>query len=94
MTGKRTLEEDDDDDDSVEVTENDRKRFKTDLNQLSSSLENLRNEKDGKKWNILPSIVYELLALFKSKEKHNPGDKEKLVSKRLKSIYILIIVIR
>lgn len=77
-TGKRALVEDDD---TVEVMENDRKRFKTDFNQLSLSLDNIRNEKDGKKWNILPSVVYELLGLFKSGEKHNnPVEKEKLVS--------------
>jgi len=59
---KRPLDEDDDGDD--------KKKLKTgsDLH-FSPTLEIIKIEKDEKKWSLLPSIVYELLALFKNSEK-------------------------
>jgi len=60
---KRTLDEADDDDNGT-------KRLKTDPdNQFLSTVENIKTVNDPKKWNILPSIVYDLLALLKKTEK-------------------------
>jgi len=81
---KRPLDEDDN---------GDKKKLKTgpDLHQVLPTLENMKNEKDDKKWNLLPSIVYELLALFKDSENVH-SDKDKQVCKRLvHSLQIIII---
>lgn len=76
---KRPLDEDDDGDD--------KKKLKTgpDLHQFLPTTEIMKNEKDEKKWNLLPSIVFELLALFKNSEN---SDKDKQVCKN--SILIII----
>ncbi|XP_022174184.1 uncharacterized protein LOC111036467 [Myzus persicae] len=64
---KRPLDDDDD---------GDKKKFKTgsDLQQFLPTIENIKNVNDAKKWSLLPSIVYELLALFKKSEKVNSND--------------------
>ncbi|CAH1721204.1 unnamed protein product [Aphis gossypii] len=61
---KRTLGEADDDGNGT-------KRLKTDPEtyQFLSTVENIKTVNDPKKWNILPSIVYDLLALLKKTEK-------------------------
>lgn len=60
---KRALEETDDG--------NGMKRPKTDPEtyQFLSTVENIKTVNDPKKWNLLPSIVYDLLALLKKTEK-------------------------
>jgi len=57
-----------------------KKKFKTDpeVHELLPTAENIRNVKDTKKWNILPSIVYELLALLKKSEKLNSVDDKRV----------------
>jgi len=73
---KRPLDKDDDGDD--------RKKLKTgpDLHRFLPTKENMKNEKDENKWNLLPSIVLELLALLKNSEKVN-SDEDKQVCKRV-----------
>jgi len=65
---KRPLDEDDDGDDN--------KKLKTgpDIHQFLPTVENIKTVNDVNKWNLLPSIVYELLALFKKSEKVNSND--------------------
>lgn len=59
INGKRKL-----DDDQL----SDQKKFKSDY-----KCENTQQTDHGssKQWNILPSVVYELLTLFKNSEKQN-----------------------
>lgn len=65
---KRPLDEDDDGDDKKKL------KTETDLHHFLPTVEIMKNEKDEKKWNLLPSIVYELLALFKNSEKINSDE--------------------
>ncbi|XP_016664020.1 uncharacterized protein LOC100570902 isoform X2 [Acyrthosiphon pisum] len=77
---KRPLDEDDNDGD-------DKKKQKTgpDLHQFLPTVENVKTEKDEKKWNLLPSIVFELLALFKNSEKvHSDEDKQDKIDNGIK----------
>jgi len=71
-TPKRPLDEDDDGDN--------KKKLKTgpDLHQVLPTVENIKTVNDVKKWNLLPSIVYELLALFKKSEKLNSDDENQV----------------
>lgn len=82
---KRPLEEDD--------VGDDKKKLKTgpDLHQFLPTIEHMKTEKDEKKWNFLPSMVLELLALFKNSEKVH-SDEDKQVCKRVvHSLRIIII---
>lgn len=69
---KRTLDEADED--------NDTKRLKTDPEtyQFLSTVENIKTVNDPKKWNILPSIVYDLLALLKKTDKLKSVEKKRV----------------
>lgn len=68
---KRTLDE------GVEVNT---KRFKIDDLQFLPSTGTIRSVRDPRKWSQLPSIVYELLTLFKKSEKFEEVEEdEKLV---------------
>lgn len=82
---KRPLAEDDDGDKN--------KKLKTgsDPEQFFPTVENIKTVNDVKKWNLLPSIVYELLALFKKSEKVN-SDEENQVCKRSSSIRTIVII--
>lgn len=67
-------------DESVEVNV---KRLKTDDLPTLPSIEKIQNVRDPRKWSQLPSVVYELLTLFKKSEKCNSKEDcsdEKLVS--------------
>uniref|UniRef100_A0A2S2NF48 Uncharacterized protein n=1 Tax=Schizaphis graminum TaxID=13262 RepID=A0A2S2NF48_SCHGA len=67
---KRALDEADDGDGT--------KKLKTDgeAHQFLPTVEKIRNVEDPIKWSLLPSIVYNLLTLFKKTEKSN-SDKDK-----------------
>ncbi|XP_025207360.1 uncharacterized protein LOC112603143 [Melanaphis sacchari] len=76
---KRTLDEADDGDGV--------KKLKTDTDQSLPMVENIKNIDDPKKWNLLPSIVYDLLALLKKTEKFN-SDEDKQVPDELDNDFI------
>lgn len=81
MAGKRSL----DDDDSLEV--NLVKKSKTD--DFLSSYNNTHRLNDAKKWELLPSIVYQLLTLFKKSEKLSTDDSDSKMN-LVKTIFFVI----
>jgi len=84
-TPKRPLDEDDDGDN--------KKRLKTgpDPEQFLPMVENIKTVNDVKKWNLLPSIVYELLALFKKSEKVNSDDENQVCKRSVSSSRTIVI---
>jgi len=77
---KRTLDEADDG--------NGTKKLKTypETSQLLSTAENIKTVNDPNKWNILPSIVYDLLALLKKAEKLKSVEEKRVCRQEFATI--------
>jgi len=71
------------------------KKLKTDAedHQFLPTVEKIRNVEDPIKWSLLPSIVYNLLTLFKKTEKSN-SDEDKQVCKTVVFSSCLIFILK